>query len=261
MIFQPVIAGKKLPSLTSPGSAADLLTGKELIDAEGNVLTGTMPSVSHPAPTISVSSAGLITASHAQSEGKVEAGTTQATRQLTAQAGKTVTPGTTQQTAVASGRYTTGAVYVAGDADLVAANIKSGVNIFGVTGTYAGATTIRVRSASITRNSSTKITITHSETIPSGYTLDSLYLWIQDSLEDYIEQIFFTHYYANYTGVIAVPISSTRYSVETDASAKDCVTISGSSIVIDLGNWYSSNCKFQSGNIVPFQFSAYYSTL
>ena len=42
MIFQPQIIGKLLPALTNPGTAADLLSGKQLIDANGNVLTGTM---------------------------------------------------------------------------------------------------------------------------------------------------------------------------------------------------------------------------
>ena len=49
--------------------------------------------------------------------------------------GTTITPGTSQKTAVSSGRYTTGTVYVAGSSNLVAANIKKGVNIFGVEGT------------------------------------------------------------------------------------------------------------------------------
>lgn len=55
------------------------------------------------------------------------------------QAAKTVTPSASEQVAVNSGLYTTGAVKVAGDSDLVAGNIKSGVAIFGVKGTY-GAT-------------------------------------------------------------------------------------------------------------------------
>lgn len=80
-------------------------------------------------PTISVSSAGLITATSAGLS---------ATKQLTTQAAKTVTPSTSAQTAVASGRYTTGAVTVAGDANLLAENIKSGVSIFGVAGALAG---------------------------------------------------------------------------------------------------------------------------
>lgn len=160
--------GRPLPVLTNPGGAGDLLAGKQLIDQYGSPITGLIPTkgagdltvsgagiivpagyyaeqvskevpaAAQAVPTISVSSAGLITASAAQEAGYVAAGTKSATKQLTTQAGKTITPGTTQQTAVASGRYTTGAVYVAGDADLKAANIKSGVNIFGVAGTYAG---------------------------------------------------------------------------------------------------------------------------
>ena len=54
------------------------------------------------------------------------------------QAAKTVTPTTTEQTAVESGSFTSGAVKVAGDANLIADNIKQGVSIFGVLGTLAG---------------------------------------------------------------------------------------------------------------------------
>lgn len=51
---------------------------------------------------------------------------------------KSVTPSAEAQTVTpSSGKFLTG-VSVAGDADLVAGNIKSGVNIFGVTGTYSG---------------------------------------------------------------------------------------------------------------------------
>jgi hypothetical protein len=112
-------------------------------------------------PVISVSSNGLITAT---------AGTKSSTHQLAFQPAKTITPTTTSQIAVSSGYYTGGNITVAsvptqsktvtptsttqnvtpdsgkflskvtinGDSDLVAENIKSGVNIFGVTGTYAG---------------------------------------------------------------------------------------------------------------------------
>ena len=46
MINSPIIiGGTKLPELTNPGTAADLLAGKQLIDAEGNVLTGTAMAI------------------------------------------------------------------------------------------------------------------------------------------------------------------------------------------------------------------------
>ena len=50
-----------------------------------------------------------------------------------------VTPGASQMSVVPSAGYDgLSKVTVAGDSDLKAANIKSGVDIFGVTGTYTG---------------------------------------------------------------------------------------------------------------------------
>ena len=79
-------------------------------------------------------SAGKITASATQTAGYVAAGTKSATKQLTTKAATTITPGTSNQTAVAAGVYTTGAITVKGDSNLKAENIKYGVSIFGVTG-------------------------------------------------------------------------------------------------------------------------------
>lgn len=94
-------------------AAADVLAGKKFVTAAGVLTDGTMPSVTQATPSITVSSAGLITASAEQEAGKVAAGTKSATKQLTTQAAKTVTPTTTEQVAVAAGVYTTGAVKVA----------------------------------------------------------------------------------------------------------------------------------------------------
>lgn len=171
MIVNEGGGGKPLPTLTNPGAAGDMLSGKQLINQEGEIVTGTIPSksdanlsvsgrtvtvpagyyakqasksiasVTQATPSISVNANGLITAVAQQSAGYVEAGSKSATHQLTTQGGKTVTPSTAQQTAVASGRYTTGAVYVAGSANLIPANIKQGVNIFGVVGTLEGKNT------------------------------------------------------------------------------------------------------------------------
>lgn len=99
---------------------------------------GNSPQVEVATPTISVSAGGLITATTQQGKGYVPGGSKSATQQLPTQGAKTVTPGTTEQIAVASGRYTTGAVQVAGDANLKAENIAEGVSIFGVTGTLSG---------------------------------------------------------------------------------------------------------------------------
>lgn len=53
-------------------------------------------------------------------------------------AGGTYTPKAAQQTISCSGKKMTSNIIIAGDSDLVAANIKKGVNIFGITGTWEG---------------------------------------------------------------------------------------------------------------------------
>ena len=128
-------------------AAGDILSGRTAY-VKGAKVTGTMATVTQATPSVSVSSAGLITASAAQAAGYVASGTKSATKQLTTQAAATITPGTAAKTAVAADRYTTGAVTVAGDANLVAGNIKKGVSVFGVAGTLEGAETVTVELSS-----------------------------------------------------------------------------------------------------------------
>lgn len=59
---------------------------------------------------------------------------TKLTGTIASQAAQTITPGTSNQT-IASGKYLSGTQTIKGDANLIANNIKSGVSIFGVTGT------------------------------------------------------------------------------------------------------------------------------
>ena len=61
------------------------------------------------------------------------------TANVTTKAAATITPGTTDQT-IASGTYLTGAQTIKGDSNLIADNIKSGVSLFNITGTYTGPT-------------------------------------------------------------------------------------------------------------------------
>lgn len=127
------ITKRTASNLTASGATVSVPAGYYASKVSKSVATATQAT-----PSISVSSSGLITASATQSAGYVSAGTKSATKQLTTQAATTITPGTTSKTAVSSGRYTTGTVTVAGDSDLVAGNIKKGVNIFGVAGTFEG---------------------------------------------------------------------------------------------------------------------------
>lgn len=113
-------------------------TGKRIVGSLGQ---GTVNK-----PSISVSSAGEITASTSYTSGIIGQSTVSNTSQLDTQAETTITPGTSKKTAVATGKYTTGPVYVEGDENLEASNIKSGVSIFGVSGT---AETIKYKSNEI----------------------------------------------------------------------------------------------------------------
>lgn len=70
------------------------------------------------------------------------------TGSILSQQAKTIIPGTTQQIAIPSGTYAAGTVTVSGDSNLVADNIKEGVSIFGVTGSFMGGGTV-VETASI----------------------------------------------------------------------------------------------------------------
>ncbi len=57
---------------------------------------------------------------------------------LPTQSGATITPGTAPKIAIYQGRFATDDVWVDGDIDLLPANIRYGVNIFGVTGEWNG---------------------------------------------------------------------------------------------------------------------------
>lgn len=112
-------------------NAQQIILPDEGYDGLSKVTVNPMPTGTLKTPT--VNSIGYVSAG-VQTAGYFNTSATSGL-QLSTQAAKTITPTTYSQTAVASGKYTTGAVTVAGDSDLVASNIKSGVNIFGVTGT------------------------------------------------------------------------------------------------------------------------------
>ena len=94
-------------TLTGIGNAIRRKTGgTALIDPEDmeSEIDGISGGGEQATPEIAVSGSGLITAT---------AGDKSATKQLSTQSGKTITPGPTEQIAVAAGKYVTGDVIVA----------------------------------------------------------------------------------------------------------------------------------------------------
>lgn len=114
-----VTSGSATGPSSLSGSSATVSTGT-------NTLTLTKTGVT-TTPTVS---AGYISGATASTA------TVTLTASVTTKAAATITPGTSNQT-IAAGTYLTGTQTIAGDADLVAGNIKNGVQIFGVTGNLA----------------------------------------------------------------------------------------------------------------------------
>lgn len=103
--------------------AGDIIAGKVIVDKNGNPLKGTL-SLSGNAGAGDVRKGKTFYSTNPKSK---QAGT------MAEKGAATYTPGTANQV-ISANQYLTGAQTILGDADLVAANIRSGKNIFGVAG-------------------------------------------------------------------------------------------------------------------------------
>ncbi len=135
---------------------------------------------------------------------------------------KTVTPGTTQKTVTPDAEKLLSQVTVSGDADLIAKNIRKGVNIFGVTGTLVeGKSGIDFGEVTITDNYATGFTVAHA----LGKT-PSHFVFIRSNWS--VEQrgllagvdgdygLFYDYLYRSYT-YIGITLTKTTQSVKLEA--------------------------------------------
>ena len=121
-------------------------------------------TVSQAVPSITVNSSGLITASATQDAGYVEQGTESATQQLAVQGAQTITPSTSNQT-IAAQQYLTGVQTIKGDPNLLAENIKDGVSIFDVIGSYQGTSGFVSVPLIVTVTSGANVTVQNGDTV------------------------------------------------------------------------------------------------
>lgn len=121
-------AGVVLPELTNPGTASNLLSSKQLIDTEGNIVEGTMINNGAVTKTLNTSTTSYtIPEGYHDGTGKVS---------ITTET-KTATPTTSSQSITPTSGKVLSKVTVNGDANLIAENIKSGISIFGVDGSLS----------------------------------------------------------------------------------------------------------------------------
>ena len=116
--------------------------GSNAVDMQGGFVSGGSGGVKLQSKTVSPSESTKTVSPDSGYDGlsKVTVNAISSTyvgSDVTKKSAATYTPKTTDQS-IASGQYLSGTQTIKGDANLVAGNIKSGVSIFGVTGTYAG---------------------------------------------------------------------------------------------------------------------------
>lgn len=184
-------------------TAANLLTGVTAY-INGVKTTGTMPNRGAVSQALAINGTYTIPAGYHNGSGKV-------TQSITTKAAATITPKTTNQT-IAAGTYLSGTQTIAGDADLVAANILAGKNIFNVAGTAkrqaSGSTTSTTVAATLGWQPS-KVLIKYGA---GGFMLLSstadLYYRSYDSYGAYTQYSYYS-IYMSYDGTLTKHLTTT----------------------------------------------------
>lgn len=120
-------------TLALSGNASDgqVLSGQTYYNTDAKTKrTGTMPNRGAVNQSLSINGSYTIPAGYHNGSGKVS-------QSIPTKGAQTYTPGTANQT-IAAGQYLTGAQTIKGEPNLKPENIKKGVSIMGITGTYNG---------------------------------------------------------------------------------------------------------------------------
>lgn len=126
-----LMSSDNLDTSDATATAGDIRTGKTAY-VDGEKITGNL------VPGVDTSDANA-TAGDLLTGKTAYVGGSKITGSAPAKEATTITPTTADQT-VAAGTHLTGILTIKGDPNLLAENIKSGVSIFGIEGTYTGPT-------------------------------------------------------------------------------------------------------------------------
>ncbi|MDW5300762.1 MAG: hypothetical protein SA378_11610 [Sedimentibacter sp.] len=173
-IANKILSAKKTGVSITPGSVNQEIP-KGIYDTGGGVVLGDPDLISANIKAganifgvagnsnVVDTSAGDATATQILSGKKAYVDGALVTGTIPSKGAATITPGTANQT-IAAGQYLSGIQTIAGDVDLVAGNIKSGANIFGVAGIFDRAFTYET------------LTNGTSWTVPSG--VNRIWVWM-----------------------------------------------------------------------------------
>ena len=112
-------------------TAAQVLSGYSFSTAALSNASGSMTDRGAWGSTLAINGSVTIPAGYHNGSGRI-------TQSIATKGATTITPRSAQQTAVSAGTYCSGNIIVAGNGNFVAGNIKKGVNIWGVVGTFEG---------------------------------------------------------------------------------------------------------------------------
>lgn len=153
------------PAEFGDATASDVVSGKTFTSSAGLKVTGTHVCDGGTTPTLQSK-----TVSPSESEQTISpdsgydglssviveaVSNTYVGSGVTKKSAQTITPSTSDQT-ISSGQYLSGDQTIKGDSNLLASNIKSGVSIFGVSGSYSGSSgggSLTSKSGTITTSS------------------------------------------------------------------------------------------------------------
>ena len=161
---------------------------------------------------------------------------------------QTYTPTTTNQT-ISSGRWLTGAQTIKGDANLVASNIKSGVSIFGVSGTLEEGL-YQTTTSTITNNSrNRRLTIQNlGFPIYSRSNIVSLSIELSsDGADDLTATAWHYNYYNNCIACCVFDNNGTNEYWDNFYSGGSYYIINCNGSNIEVGFTSYSNTEFSSG--------------